>query len=255
MTLLEKYPDSFLDHYIVMYCLGIDSKEEITRDSFANHSSMAVAFEGRAYLFQLLEDFEVLEKRGELDLLIECSKENNVPLSEADFRIMVEEIEVRLKDTKMVEVIEDFYEAFKNLDAEGMAACYHDDIVFEDPAFGILKGEKAKNMWRMLCGSQKKGNDAFVVEYSNIEASNDKGSAHWEAHYNFSQTGRKVHNIIDAEFEFKDGKIIRHTDTFDLHAWSKQALGLKGMLLGWTSFFKGKLQQQTNGMLRKFEAK
>ena len=105
----------------------------------------------------------------------------------------------------------------------------------------------------MLCQSQKGKN--FVVEYSNIEASNDKGSAHWEAHYTFGKTNRKVHNIIDAKFEFKDGKIIRHTDSFNLYRWSKQALGLQGWLLGWTSFFKNKLQQQTNGMLRKFEEK
>ncbi len=153
----------------------------------------------------------------------------------------------------MKEIIEQFYKAFQNLDAEGMAACYHDEILFEDPAFGVLKGEKAKNMWRMLCQSQKGGDESIVVKYSNIQSSNNKGSAHWEAYYTFSKTGRKVHNIIDAEFEFKDGKIIRHTDSFDLYRWSKQALGLQGWLLGWTSFFKGKLQQQTNGMLRKFE--
>ncbi len=153
----------------------------------------------------------------------------------------------------MKKIIEQFYTAFTNLDGDGMAACYHDDIVFEDPAFGVLKGEKAKNMWRMLCQSQKGQN--FVVEYSKVEAFKDKGSAHWEAHYTFSKTNRKVHNIIDAEFEFKDGKIIRHTDHFDLHNWSKQALGLQGWLMGWSSFFKKKLNEQTNGMLRKFESK
>lgn len=55
----------------------------------------------------------------------------------------------------MKNIIENFYEAFANLDAETMVSYYHDDIVFEDPAFGILKGNRAKNMWRMLCESQK----------------------------------------------------------------------------------------------------
>lgn len=149
----------------------------------------------------------------------------------------------------MQNVIEKFYQAFTDLDPETMVSCYHDDIVFEDPAFGVLKGERAKNMWRMLCESQKGEN--FIVEASNITSN----TAHWEAHYVFSQTGRKVHNIIDAEFEFKDGKIIKHSDRFNLHKWASQALGFKGMLLGWTGFFKKKMKEQTGRLLTKFEAR
>jgi len=153
----------------------------------------------------------------------------------------------------MESVIENFYKAFSNLDAEGMAACYHKDIIFEDPAFGILKGQRAVNMWRMLCESQKGKN--FRVEYSGVEFENDLGKAHWEAFYTFSKTSRKVHNIIEAEFRFKEGKIIQHDDHFDLYRWSRQAIGLAGYLIGWTSFFKKKLNTQTNRLLTKFEKK
>ncbi len=110
----------------------------------------------------------------------------------------------------MKSIIEKFYQAFENLDAEGMIEYYHTEIKFEDPAFGVLRGEKAKNMWRMLCNNQK-GKD-FKVKSSDIEFINQKGKAHWEAYYTFSKTGRKVHNIVNAEFEFKDGKIINHMD-------------------------------------------
>lgn len=134
-----------------------------------------------------------------------------------------------------------------------MVSCYHKDIVFEDPAFGILNGEHAKNMWRMLCESQKEKD--FVITYSDIEADDSSGSAHWQAFYTFSRTGRKVHNKIKAKFEFKDGKIIKHTDDFNLHKWSKQALGFKGWLLGNTKFFKRKLNSQTNNLLLNFESK
>lgn len=153
----------------------------------------------------------------------------------------------------MKNAIVNFYKAFENLDAEKMIEYYHKDIKFEDPAFGILEAEKAKNMWRMLCRSQKGQN--FNVKASKIEYGNSKGSAHWEAHYVFSKTGRKVHNIINAEFEFEDGKIIKHTDRFDLYKWAKQALGLKGALLGWTAFFRKRLISQTNKMLSEFEQK
>jgi ketosteroid isomerase-like protein len=150
-------------------------------------------------------------------------------------------------------LITEFYQAFSRLDAEAMASCYHKAVVFQDPAFGTVNGATAGNMWRMLCQSQK-GKD-FVVEFSNVEATEQSGSAHWEAKYTFSKTGRKVHNKINAHFEFSDGKIIKHVDHFDLRNWAKQAMGFKGALLGGTAFFKKKLQAQTYGMLAKFEKK
>jgi ketosteroid isomerase-like protein len=151
----------------------------------------------------------------------------------------------------MEALVQEFYEAFSRLDAEAMAACYHPEVRFTDPAFGTLYGAHAGNMWRMLCASQK-GKD-FVVHYSNIRKEGKGVSAHWEASYTFSATGNKVVNRIDAYFEFESGKIIRHTDRFNLYRWSKQALGIKGYLIGWTSFFQRKLQQQTGRLLQQYE--
>jgi ketosteroid isomerase-like protein len=155
--------------------------------------------------------------------------------------------------TKDKEVLTNFYDAFTRLDAEKMASCYHPEVVFQDPAFGQLKGKRAANMWRMLCDSQQ-GKD-FKVSYSIIETQGDEGLVKWEASYSFSQTGRRVHNRITAHFRFKDGLILEHQDHFNLHRWAGQALGLKGLLLGWTPFFKKKLQQQTGRMLDRYEAK
>ena len=150
----------------------------------------------------------------------------------------------------MKTTIETFYKAFTNLDANTMVSCYHDDIIFEDPAFGILKGERAKAMWQMLCQSQK-GKD-FKVVVSDIKGNAINGSAHWEAYYTFSKTGRNVHNKIDAEFVFKEGLIIKHTDKFNLHNWAKQAMGLKGLMVGGTGYFSNKLKSQTNYLLSKY---
>ncbi|TSE03625.1 MULTISPECIES: nuclear transport factor 2 family protein [Aquimarina] len=150
----------------------------------------------------------------------------------------------------MKELIETFYTALNNRDANTMISCYHEDIIFIDPAFGELKSDRAKNMWRMLC---KNGKD-LKIAFSQVEADENTGKAHWEAWYTFSKTGRPVHNKIDAQFEFMDGKIIKHIDHFSLHRWASQAMGWKGNLLGGTGFFKKKLIQQTNRMLDKFIA-
>jgi ketosteroid isomerase-like protein len=148
-------------------------------------------------------------------------------------------------------LIDEFYSAFSRHDSTAMNALYHDDVVFEDPGFGPLQGERAKAMWRMLLS---RGSD-LVVTHSNVKVDGDKGSADWVATYVFSATKRKVVNRIHAEFEFKDGKIYRHKDDFNLHTWAKQALGFRGWLLGGTKFFQRKLQGTTNGLLDKYMAK
>ena len=131
-----------------------------------------------------------------------------------------------------------------------MNACYVADVVFEDPAFGELRGDEARGMWKMLCARAKD----LQVNASDIDADDIRGRAHWEAIYTFSQTGRRVHNKIDASFEFRDGLIAVHRDRFDFWAWSRQALGAPGLLLGWTPFLRGKVRVQARSGLRRFLA-
>lgn len=143
-----------------------------------------------------------------------------------------------------------FYEAFSQKDYKTMSECYHDDVFFRDEAF-TLKGKEASAMWHMLC---VRGKD-LSLNFSDIEVNEDIGKAHWEAKYTFSQTRRKVHNKIDAQFKFKDGKIIEHIDSFDFWAWSKQALGTPGLILGWSGFLKNKVKQQAAESLNAFISK
>ncbi len=150
---------------------------------------------------------------------------------------------------KNEQLIQKFYESFAGNNADAMISCYADDIEFSDPAFGLLKGENAKNMWKMLV-ERAKGN--IKIEFKNVVADDKKGSADWTADYLFSKTGRKVFNEIHADFEFQDGKIIKHTDTFDLWKWSKQALGISGILLGWSSFLKNKIQKNARESLAEY---
>lgn len=148
----------------------------------------------------------------------------------------------------MNNTIQKFYTAFSEKDWQTMQACYHHEVTFEDPAFGKLHGDEAKKMWRMLC---EQGKD-LKIEFSEIVLDENAGSAHWEAWYTFSKTKRKVHNIIEAKFELKDGLIINHQDSFNIHRWAKQALGFQGLLLGGASFFKKKFQEKARKSLAKY---
>lgn len=147
------------------------------------------------------------------------------------------------------DIIDKFYTAFQKLDYQTMNSCYRDDILFNDPAFGILRGEEAKSMWEMLCKNAKD----FSLTYYNIQLLDEEyATCSWVARYTFSKTGRKVVNSIKAHMLLKDGKIIEHSDAFKLSKWAAQALGLKGVLLGWTGFMKRKIQQNARKNLIAF---
>lgn len=145
-------------------------------------------------------------------------------------------------------LITKFYEAFSKRDWKTMQSCYHPDIVFYDPAFQKLKGLQAYAMWHMLAESAQN----FSLTFTNVTATPNGGSCHWEAYYDFSRTGRRVHNSIDAQFSFRDGKIIAHSDRFDLWRWSRMALGIPGILLGWSPFLQNKVRQTALKTLGKF---
>lgn len=147
------------------------------------------------------------------------------------------------------ELITRFYEAFNAKDAETMAAAYSDEAVFRDPAFGRLTSHEVRAMWRMLLG---RATD-LRAEFSDVRADDEHGSAHWEAYYTFN--GRPVHNVIDADFDFKDGLIVRHEDSFDWPRWAAQALGTPGKLFGRTRLLRNAAHNKARAQLDAYIAK
>ena len=151
--------------------------------------------------------------------------------------------------TNNEELVNKFYKAFKSKDYVTMNSCYSDDIVFFDPAFGLLRGDEVRAMWQMLCKNAKD----FSLSYSNIiNLDEEYSTCDWVAEYTFSKTGRRVINKIRANMKFEGGKIIEHSDAFSLHKWSAQALGFSGWLLGWNKFFQNKIKNTAKKNLLKF---
>jgi hypothetical protein len=114
--------------------------------------------------------------------------------------------------------------------------------------FPSLKGKRAKAMWHMLLSA---GSD-LAITFNNVVANEKEGSCHWEATYKFSLTGRNVLNKIDARFQFKEGLIILHQDSFSFWRWSRMAMGSTGALLGWLPPFKQKVRNNIGQRLEKF---
>ncbi|MEO6583236.1 MAG: nuclear transport factor 2 family protein [Ferruginibacter sp.] len=147
------------------------------------------------------------------------------------------------------EIVDSFYNAFKERDHVKMNACYSQDVLFSDPVFGLLQADEVKKMWEMLCRQAK---DLSIVHENIKDIGDDYYTCDWKATYTFSKTGRKVINPIKAYMRLRDGKIIEHSDGFSLYKWSRQALGLPGLLLGWFGFFQRGIKKQARKNLQAF---
>ena len=84
------------------------------------------------------------------------------------------------------ELIERFYAAFDAGDGDAMAACYAPDVRSPTPSSRTCGGSRAGAMWRMLTGTPGE----LKIELLEHDADEATGSAHWRAHYVFTQTGR-----------------------------------------------------------------
>lgn len=143
-----------------------------------------------------------------------------------------------------------FYAAFATLDARTMQSCYAPDARFQDPVFALQGREEIGTMWMMLCETiRNRGQAVFRLEARDIEAMEDRGSAHWEARYRFGAAGRMVHNVVEARFTFEDGLIATHEDDFDFWRWARQALGPTGLALGWSGYLHDKVKRESNAKL------
>lgn len=150
---------------------------------------------------------------------------------------------------KNIETITKFYTAFQQLDFKTMNSCYSDDIVFNDPAFGLLDATQTKYMWQMLCSRAKD----FSLEFGPIKTDdNEYYITNWVATYTFNLTGKKVVNRIKAYMRLQDGVIVEHSDAFSFHKWASQALGFMGWLLGWNSFFQKSARNKALKNLHQF---
>ena len=150
--------------------------------------------------------------------------------------------------TDAQELIERFYRAFDEGDGATMAACYAPDVRFSDPVFPDLRGAQAGAMWQMLTA----GPGDLSIELLEHEAGETQGSAHWQARYTFTETGRPVLNDIQASFRFDDGLIVEHHDEFSFHRWARQALGPVGLALGWTPLVRSAVRRKAAARLEEF---
>jgi ketosteroid isomerase-like protein len=146
------------------------------------------------------------------------------------------------------QIITTFYTAFQQQDYKTMQSLYADTATFSDAVFRNLDAQEVRAMWQMLI---TRGKD-FELTFKDVVDHGQTTTATWVATYSFSATGRKVTNLIHATFEIGNGKIVKHTDQFSFYKWARQALGLPGLLLGWSPLIKNKIRKTARQNLTGF---
>jgi ketosteroid isomerase-like protein len=124
-------------------------------------------------------------------------------------------------------LLQRLFSSLDRKDDQAMAACYHPEATFQDIAFDLHGRNEIHDMWRMICA----GDIRATVEV--VHAGDETGRARVVDEYTFTDTGRRVRNVIESRFAFKDQLIIEPRDTCDARQWASMALGgVSGFLAG-----------------------
>jgi hypothetical protein len=148
------------------------------------------------------------------------------------------------------EVMHRFFAAFDAGDGAAMAACYSPVAHYSDPVFPSLAGDEVGAMWRMLTSRAAE----LSVSVEQLGGDDRHATATWIARYLFGPDRRPVVNRVRSRFDLGRGVILTQQDVFDLHAWSAQALGVRGRLLGWTPMVRSAVRRQAAEQLSEFRA-
>ena len=132
-------------------------------------------------------------------------------------------------------LIEQLYTSLDRHDYDAMARCYAPDATFRDIAFDLRGAADIRAMWRMIASGD------IRAKFDSVQAKDREGGARVIDEYTFGDTGRRVLNVIESHFRFRDGRIIEHRDECDAGAWGKMALGgLAGVLAGRFRFLRSR---------------
>jgi ketosteroid isomerase-like protein len=125
-------------------------------------------------------------------------------------------------------------------DHQAMAGCYHENAKFTDIAFDLRGRKEIHAMWHMISEGDIRA--TFTVN----EADDHTAFVSLVDDYTFRSTGRKVHNVIQSRFRFKNGSILEQHDDCDEKTWASMALGgVSGFLAGRLYFLRKKKARET----------
>ena len=118
-------------------------------------------------------------------------------------------------------LLSEYPAAWSAHDIEKVKTFFNDDCIYEDPTLGVQK--KGKDGLTAFAGEIFAMQPDFHLEYHHYFATETHGAAVWTIRntwngefHGIDCTGKKVRFTGVTLFEFRDGKISRNTDYWDL---------------------------------------
>lgn len=146
-------------------------------------------------------------------------------------------------------IVEEFFNAFSVGQVDKMLKLLDENIIYNDPIFGVLNGEEVRDMWMFKCNYLK---DFSLTINAIDELDEEYATCNWTAKFFRNQTGHYLTMNIKSYLKIDNGKITEQSDAYKLSDWLAKVYGLKGRLFGWTGVMKKNEQIKYRGLLEKY---
>jgi ketosteroid isomerase-like protein len=140
-------------------------------------------------------------------------------------------------------LVEQHYKAIQAKDADAILAVYAADCRIDHPLIGRMsKDEFSKAVQAFI-----RQTPDYELEFQISHAGAQRVDAEWALTHVFHLTGRTIRLAGATTYFLSANRITRHIDQFDRRAWSRQAMGMTGLVLsfvpGWRSFVERELRR------------
>lgn len=141
--------------------------------------------------------------------------------------------------SKEAQIVKEFYKALSKGDYQKVNSLYHDDAKYRDEIFD-LRGKEINALWYTATRPEMN----LIAHCKSLKVDGDRVTTDWNISYTIDTLNRKVELDETGVFQFQDGKIINHKDSYDFWSWCAQSLGFIGKALGWSQWLKNRVRNQ-----------
>jgi hypothetical protein len=168
------------------------------------------------------------------------SQEKNKTFAERPMRlrpvINIEQVKVNWT------IIDRLFKAFQSKDADAILAAYSAKCQFNHPLIGCMSKDEFSKAVQIFIRETPDYELAFQINHVSAK----RVEVEWTMTHIFHLTGRIIKQNGKTTCFLSANSVVRQIDQFDRRIWSRQAMGVTGLVLsfvpGWKSFIERELR-------------
>jgi hypothetical protein len=140
-------------------------------------------------------------------------------------------------------LVEQLFKAFQSKDTDAIFATYAADCQFDHPLIGRL----SKNEFSMAIRAFMRATPDYELAFQINHTDAKRVDVEWTITHIFHLTAKVIKQHGTTTCFLSNNRIVQQIDKFDRRAWSRQAMGMTGLVLsfvpGWRSFIERELRR------------